>query len=198
MSVVDARLMPVSVGGSGGSDGGVAAQPTDAVAGGGAGLGSDGGERGVVDGVGAGEEAMGAEDAAVPRPARSPITPTKAEREAHATTHLPFRSWCPVCVQGRSCNPPHRRAPEYADGDRRLHEIHLDYAFFRREGSEDLIKLLVAKALPSRALRAWVVPNKGVADPDVVERVHRGITEMGIRSPCVFKCDNEPAIRALR
>ena len=65
-------------------------------------------------------------------------------------------------------------------------------------GSEDLIKLLVAKTLPSRALRARVVPNKGVADPEVVERVHRGITEMGVMSPCAFKCDNEPAIRALR
>ena len=68
-------------------------------------------------------------DAVVPAPASSPCTPSKAEREAHAATHLPFRSWCEFCVQGRMDNPPHRRRPAEVVEEHRLPEVHLDYAF---------------------------------------------------------------------
>ena len=104
-----------------------------------------------------------AEDAVVPAPARSPCTPTRAEREAHEATHLPFRSWCEVCVQGRSDNPPHRRRPAEVVEEHRLPEVHLDYAFLRRSDSDVLAKIVVVKAFPSRALQAWVVPSKGWA-----------------------------------
>ena len=72
----------------------------------------------------AGEER--AEDAVVPRPAPSPCSPSRAEREAHEATHLPYRNWCPVCVQGRADNPPHRRLPPPVEGERRLPEVHID------------------------------------------------------------------------
>ena len=130
-----------------------------------------------------------AEDAVVPRPAPSPCTPSRAEHEAHEATHLPFRSWCEVCVQGRLDNPPHRRLPAEVREERRLPEVHLDYAFLRRADSEVLAKLVVLKALPSRAMQAWVVPSKGVGDQASAERVIRGIRAMGIRPPCVLKCD---------
>ena len=141
-----------------------------------------------------------AEDAVVPRPAPSPCAPSRAEREAHETTHLPYRSWCPVCVQGRADNPPHRRLPPPAEGERRLPEVHIDYAFLRRADSEagDLAKLIILKVLPSRAMRAWVVPSKGLVDGSSAERVCRGIREMGIRTPCIIKCDGEASVEALR
>ena len=60
------------------------------------------------------------------------------------------------------------------------------------------MKLLVVKVRPSRAIRAWVVPAKGVGDVEVVERIHRGLVELGVRPPCIFKSDGEPAVRALR
>ena len=41
----------------------------------------------------------GEEEAAVPRMARDPGEPTKAEKEAHEATHLPFRSWCPSALR---------------------------------------------------------------------------------------------------
>ena len=75
-------------------------------------------------------------------------------------------------------------------------EIHLDYAFLRRSGEEDLAKLLILKAIPSRVVRAWIVPSKGLADSGTAERVFRGVKEMGIRAPCVVKCDGEPAVAA--
>mgnify|MGYP001372943053 CR=1 FL=1 len=101
--------------------------------------------------LGRGEER--AEDAVVPKPSPSPYTPARAEREAHEATHLPCRNWCSVCEQGRADNPQHRRRPPSAEGDRRLPEVHIDYAFLRRSGEEELAKLVILKALPSRAAR---------------------------------------------
>ena len=82
--------------------------------------------------------------------------------------------------------------------EHRLPEVHLDYAFLRRADSEVLAKLVVLKALPSRAMQAWVVPSKGVGDQASAERVIRGIRAMGIRPPCVLKCDGEASVEALR
>ena len=78
--------------------------------------------------------------------------------------------------------------------------MHIDYAFLRRADSEagELAKLVVLKALPSRAMRAWVVPGKGLVDGSTAERVCRGIREMGIRTPCILKCDGEASVAALR
>ena len=119
------------------------------------------------------------EDAVVPRPAPSPCSPTRAEREAHEATHLPFRSWCEECVRGRADNPPHRRRAPEVEEEHRLPEVHLDYAFLRRADSEVLAKLVILKALPSRAMQAWVVPAKGLLDQASAERVLRGIRAMG-------------------
>ena len=146
-----------------------------------------------------GDEEVGrTEDAVIPRPAPTPCTPTRSEREAHEATHLPYRSWCAVCVQGRADNPQRRRLPPGEEGARRLPEVHIDYAFLRRSNSDVLAKLVILKALPSRAMRAWVVPSKGVVDGSTAERVYKGIREMGIRAPCIIKCDGEPAVEALR
>ena len=40
-------------------------------------------------------------EAEVARGFHAPEAPTKAEKEAHDRTHLPFRAWCDICVQGR-------------------------------------------------------------------------------------------------
>ena len=45
------------------------------------------------------------EEAMVATPSRSPYAPTNQEREQHETTHLPYRSWCEVCVAGRRDHP---------------------------------------------------------------------------------------------
>ena len=95
----------------------------------------------------------GEEEAAVPRMARDPGEPTKAEKEAHEATHLPFRSWCPFCVAGRSDNPPHRRAPTDKDQPV-IPEVHLDYAYVRREEEDHPTTVLVAKHRQPRAVRA--------------------------------------------
>ena len=77
-------------------------------------------------------------------------------------------------------------------------ELHFDYAFLRREASDELLTLVVMKARPTWVVRAWAVPRKGVTDADTVERVYRGVCEIGVRPPCIVKCESESSIKALR
>ena len=42
------------------------------------------------------------------RIASLPKRPSQSEVDAHMLTHLPFRSWCPHCVRGKSKGKPHK------------------------------------------------------------------------------------------
>ena len=40
---------------------------------------------------------------------KPPVGPTESEKrehEVHEVTHMPFRSWCPACVQARAADWP--------------------------------------------------------------------------------------------
>ena len=93
------------------------------------------------------------EEALVAKPLRSPTAPTAAARAAHA----PYRSWCDECVAGRRDNPAHRPV-ECKDNSG--HEVMMDYCFVRRQDETEVITILVLKERPSRAIQAWVVPNR--------------------------------------
>ena len=150
-------------------------------------------------GRGRGEEAEVAEEALIPKKARDPSQPTRAEWEAHQANHLPYRSWCKFCVEGRLDNPPHRRRAGDAEQPS-LPEVHLDYAFVKRDGEERTTTILVAKHRQSRAVRCWVVPRKGRSEAVAAELAFEGIRGFGIGEGqrIVVKCDNEESILALR
>ena len=40
------------------------------------------------------------------RELKIPPIPSVEEYKQHKLTHIPFRPWCPICVQGQSQNPP--------------------------------------------------------------------------------------------
>ena len=44
---------------------------------------------------------------AVVREVRDPGCPTYEERERHNKTHIPFRPWCPICVEAKGKEDPH-------------------------------------------------------------------------------------------
>ena len=48
------------------------------------------------------------EEAPVKLP-RNPADPTPEERSKHDMCHLPFRAWCPICVEARATEDPHQR-----------------------------------------------------------------------------------------
>ena len=59
---------------------------------------------------------------------KTPDQPTPQERAEHELTHLPFRSWCPTCVQskGRSDNHPKQQS--------RSPVVQFDFCFFKALG----------------------------------------------------------------
>ena len=42
----------------------------------------------------------------------TPGAPTETERTAHVETHLPFRSWCEDCVEGKAKDAQHKAVPK--------------------------------------------------------------------------------------
>ena len=137
------------------------------------------------------------EEALVAKLLRSPTAPTAAERAAHAPTHLPYRSWCDECVAGRRDNPAHRHVEHQENS---VHEVMMDYCFLRRQDEEEVITILVLKERQSRAIQAWVVPNKSTLldEGAAAERAVEGIRRFGFRNKLILKVDNENAILALR
>ena len=47
------------------------------------------------------------EESVVSRGFSKVYIPNKISFEARCRTHVPRRSWCPVCVQAKKSNPPH-------------------------------------------------------------------------------------------
>ena len=66
-----------------------------------------------------------------PEDLRSPIRPSARAVELHEYTHLPFRSWCPVCIAARAKEDAHRRAKpqddDYEHDGSGLPIVSLDY-----------------------------------------------------------------------
>ncbi len=141
------------------------------------------------------EEAHPAEEARAARPARDPGAPTQAERDAHATTHLPFRSWCDECVQGRKDAPPHCRTKR---GPGEVPEVSFDYGFIRRDNEELVAVLLVMRDRDTKCIRAWMLEHKGADLAATVNRAVAGVHELGYRGRVLIRTDNEPALNALR
>jgi hypothetical protein len=136
-----------------------------------------------------------AEEARAARPSRDPGAPTQADRDAHAATHLPFRSWCDACVQGRRDAPPHCRQKRAAG---EVPEVAFDYAYARRDDEEEMATLLVMRDRDSKAVRAWVLEHKGADLEETVDRAVTGIRELGYRGRVLIRTDGEPALLALR
>ena len=159
--------------------------------------------RGEATGSGAGghedaeeeDEVIELEEAGAVRPAKSPLAPTRAEREAHEATHLPFRSWCAACVAGRRDNPPHSKMPEE---EHFVPEVLMDYAFVRRGDEKETITILVVKDRGTRAIRAAVLRQKGIALDESAECAVDFIKGFGYKGRVLLKTDNEPALISLR
>ena len=83
---------------------------------------------------------------------RHPGDPTAEEYEVHRVDHLPYRSWCPHCVNGKATGRPHR--PRTADRDS-VPQLGFDYlhgseSLALASGEEEIIKILVAKCHSSK------------------------------------------------
>ena len=73
----------------------------------------------------------------------APGLPPLEVQRAHAKTHIPFRSWCRHCVEGRLAQLPHHPSENREEGA--VPEVHLDYAFFRNSQGGETVPILVLK-----------------------------------------------------
>ena len=142
------------------------------------------------------------EEARVRKDLPRPYAPTQAEIDKHRVDHLPYRNWCPECVEGFA----RERAHEAHEGhERQVPLVSCDYLYitcsgvFARdelpEGERSAAcRVLVIKCAMTKCIFAHAVPQKGV-DPDgfVIDRLREDIVWLGHAS-VVVRRDNEPAL----
>ena len=124
------------------------------------------------------------------RVARNPGDPTDKEVEEHNVTHLPHRSWCPVCVKARGKEEAHKKVREQGE----VPTVSMDYKSFGEASTEeDKVTMIVVKDETTGCVAAHVCEQKSAADKWVVERVCDDIDLFG-HSGVVLKGDGEPAL----
>eukprot|EP00971_Amphidinium_carterae_P350640 6491661-Amphidinium_carterae.1 len=70
-------------------------------------------------------------EAAPPVSVATPQEPSAAERELHHLTHIPFRSWCEICVRSKARGTYHK-------GNLKSKSIiQIDYTFLKNQGEPD-------------------------------------------------------------
>ena len=148
------------------------------------------------------EEKLGEGDGegAEVRIAKKPRLPTELEVEQHyAAGHVPYRSWCPICVKGQGVNTRH--ACIKREEQQEYSTVSIDYAFMTSDGDaedEDQLgmPILVMHDRQSGKVNSNVVPSKGV-NPYAVIKCVQNIKLLGYYR-LHLKSDQEPAIVALR
>ena len=161
-------------------------------------------------------EIEGEDDVEPLNKANNPRLPSPADVEEHNRTHIPYRSWCKWCVEGRGRGDQHRSSPGSS-----VPIVGADYFFMtsggvkKRDeleyeldatGEEQLlaartqgtiVKCIVVRCLQSKNIFAHCVPCKGVDEEGyVADLVVKDVLWLG-HSELIVKGDNEPALQAL-
>ena len=136
--------------------------------------------------------------------------PTSEEMEQRLTTHCPCKPWCKHCVRGRATNTQHKKSKggdDEAEEEMKVARVAFDY-FFMSKADEDTktnpILAMVDEKTGERYARA--AGKKGVGTngelywliQDMVEELKSWGHAGGVSGHLILKCDNEPAIKALR
>ena len=117
----------------------------------------------------------------------APRTPTKAEREEHDVSHVPYRPWCRFCVMGRRLERRHLTQSGDRDDDRP--RVFADYGYL----SGDSTPLLVAKDTRTGMTFAAAVSTKGGGDPHAARFLAKWIDGLGCQEVTV-RTDGESSV----
>ena len=139
---------------------------------------------------------------------RSPVRPSAEAIDRHNSTHVPYRSWCEVCVRAKGKEDPHprKRAGKVEEHANKLPRLSLDYQELKskakkpsiEEGKTDkVLKIVVMKDEESGSVFSHRVDMKGPGDVWVVKKLVADIEELG-RRDIILKTDGEPAMLALQ
>ena len=122
------------------------------------------------------------------RDVSTPAEPWATERVLHNLTHLPYRSWCSICVQAKA-----RQGP-YLQQKLRSPIIHGDFAFWGDDRGDQAV-ILTAVDVQTGLACASIVPSKECSNYSITE-IKKFIYECG-RTYGSVQCDQEPAIAAI-
>ena len=161
-------------------------------------------------------EIEGEDDVEPLNKAANPRLPSAADVEEHNRTHIPYRSWCKWCVEGRGRGGNHH--PSHGSS---VPVVGIDYFFitsggvvkrdeleyaldaageeqlFAARAQGSIVKCIVARCFNSKNVFAHCVPCKGADEEGyVADLVVKDITWLG-HSELIVKGDNEPALQAL-
>ena len=117
----------------------------------------------------------------------APRTPTKAEREEHGVSHVPYRPWCRSCVMGRGLERRHLTQSGDRDDDRP--RVFADYGCLSGHSTP----LLVAKDRRTGMTFAAAVSMIGGGDPHAARLLAKWIDGLGCQEVTV-RSDGESSI----
>ena len=106
---------------------------------------------------------------------KAPGKPSEFEVMEHNLTHLPFRSWCKICVQSKSKQNPSRTLKS------RQPVLQKDYSFIGDKPGEPQITCLNVVDVMSGLALSVVVPCKGGSSRSVYAQaeLRRFVLETG-------------------
>ena len=104
-----------------------------------------------------------------------PRTLSERERREHMLTHLPYRSWCTICVGARGYALPHPHQDEISD----IATVCADYFYMGEREHPGCICSIIIKDARSKAITSLAVPKKG-RDRYVEERFVQALELSGI------------------
>ena len=116
--------------------------------------------------------------------------PTEQELEEHNATHLPHRSWCPVCTKARGKEDAHKKAQ--VKGEKPI--VSMDYKTFgENPGEDDKMTMVVMKDEMTGCVAAHVCQTKGATDQWIVDRLCDDIELFG-HTEVILESDGEPSM----
>ena len=125
-----------------------------------------------------------------------PYSPSEEERRNHNLTHCPFRSWCEICVAGKSPAGMHKKqsAPET-----KIPVIEFDYTFGsdRPGDPERKISMLVATDSIHKSVFAVQARRKGSSDEYAMQSFLNYVNMLSLVK-AELKCDGEAATIDIR
>ena len=121
----------------------------------------------------------------------SPTAPTAIEVARHDATHVPYRSWCPICVAASAKEDSHPRK------GKKHTEMGLPIIDFDYDLLVEQLTILVVRDAQSGAKLAYDCEAKGPGDDWVVKQLARDLEVWG-RTDIFLQSDGEPATIALQ
>ena len=88
------------------------------------------------------ETELESEEAAVPKVHSRKFSPSPEEYNRHCATHLPYRNWCPICVQAKRKNPSHQKK-RGEDKEHDVSVLSMDYMYLNEIEDEGNLPILV-------------------------------------------------------